>query len=99
MTYVDRALDTYGGTVKVVVYHALEKEYGLSRKNIPNSPEIFIAGLEKFFGMGSKPVELSIIRQMESCSGLKDLQRFDVVTALKKVQHQLHVNANDISEK
>ena len=95
---IDQALDTYGGTVKTVVYHALEKEYGLPRGSIPGTPETFVFGLEKFFGMGSKPVERTIIRKMETFSGLKDLGQDDVVTALKKVRHHLHVVANDGSQ-
>jgi len=99
LSCLDRALDTYGGTVKTVVYHALECEYGLPRKDIPKTPEVFVTVLEKFFGMGSKPVEQTIVRQMEAFSGLKNLGQYDVATALKKVKHQLHVAANDISEK
>lgn len=94
---IDQALDTYGGTVKTVVYHALEKEYGLPRDSIPGTPETFVVGLERFFGMGSKPVEKTIIHQMETFSGLKNLGQYDVVTALKKVRHHLHVVANDRS--
>jgi hypothetical protein len=99
LSCLDRALDTYGGTVKTVVYHALESEYGLPRNDIPKTPEVFVTVLEKFFGMGSKPVERTILRQMETFSGLKNLESYDLATALKKVKHQLHVVANDISEK
>jgi hypothetical protein len=97
LSCIDRALDTYGGTVKTVVYHALEKDYQLPRDGIPGAPETFIIGLEKFFGMGSKPVERTILRQMEIFSGLDNLEQYDVVTALKKVRHHLHVVANDSS--
>jgi len=97
LSCIDRALDTYGGTVKTVVYHALEKEYQLPRDSIPGTPETFVIGLEKFFGMGSKPVERTILRQMERISGLNNLEQYDAVTALKKVRHHLHVVANDSS--
>ena len=90
-------LDTYGGTVKIVVYHALETEYQLPRNSIPETPETFVVGLEKFFGMGSNLVEKTILRQMETFSGLSNLEQYDVVTALKKVRHHLHIVANDTS--
>ena len=86
LSCIDRALDTYGGTVKTVVYHALETEYQLPRDSIPGNPETFIIGLEKFFGMGSKLVEKTLLQQMESFSGLNNLEQYRCSNRAEKGQ-------------
>jgi len=95
---VDTALDRYGESVKVVVYHALQNEFGLTRQDISSSPERLAIGLEKFFGVGSKPVEKAILHEMKEFSGIKDLDQRDLLTALKRVRHHLNMVASEIGE-
>jgi hypothetical protein len=43
------------------IFHYLEKEYGLTKYNIPKNIEKFVGIIEDLFGTGSKLIEIKII--------------------------------------
>lgn len=85
---IDRALDTFGTTVRAVVYYELKKSFGLSREDIPRKPEMFVKTIEKIFGLGSRVVEGAIRKELEKSFGIKDLGEHDLTTAIRTAYHK-----------
>ena len=86
LEYVDRGLDHYGATTKQVVYYNLETNFKLAKGDILKHPEKFVQSIREMFGPGSRSIEQVIILEMQTSSELKDLDRSDLVTALKQAR-------------
>ncbi len=84
MTCIDEALNCYGESVKQVVYWNFEKMFNVTREKIPTQPEKFSDSLAKMFGGGVCIVEKAIVDHVASLSGLSDIVKCDLATALKK---------------
>jgi hypothetical protein len=80
---LDRGLDVFGANVHVVVYFELNKMYGISREQIPSKPDLFIATIDKLFGVGAAAVSRAIRKELESATGIQDLSKKDLLTALR----------------
>jgi hypothetical protein len=63
---LDEALDSYGESVKQVIYWNLEKTFGVQKESIPEYPEKFVQTLEKIFGSGANLVEGTIVKHLAS---------------------------------
>ena len=80
---LDRGLDVFGENVHTVVYFELRKTYGISREEIPTKPDLLVATIEKLFGMGSAAVSRAVRKELELSSGIADLSKKDLLTALR----------------
>jgi hypothetical protein len=68
---VDEGLSFLGESGKHMVLFHLERNYSISRYEIPKNPEVFIAGLERIFGAAASVLEKIILKCMYSKLGLK----------------------------
>lgn len=85
---LDRAFDTFGQNVSIVVYFELKKSFNLTREEIPSRPDLLVATIEKLFGVGAETVKRIIGRELEANTGLKNLSSHDLLTALRTVSEQ-----------
>ncbi|MDG7000303.1 MAG: hypothetical protein JRN15_14465 [Nitrososphaerota archaeon] len=85
---LDRALERFGTSVRVIVYYELEKSFGISRVEIPKKPELFAATIEKLFGAGAATVRLFILKELESSYKIEGLRAKDLVTAMRTAYHK-----------
>jgi hypothetical protein len=70
------------------VYFELEKLFGISREDIPLKPDLFVTTVDKLFGVGAVTVSRAIRRELETSSGIKDLCKKDLLTALRMAYHE-----------
>ena len=80
---LDRGLDVFGANVHIVVYFEMNKMYGISREQIPLKPDLFVATIDKLFGMGSAAVSRAVRKELEATSGIQDLSKNDLLTAMR----------------
>ena len=88
LSSIDRGLDTFGSNVRLVVYYELKNLFGITRDEIPLRPECFVKTIERLFGVGAKVVSRAIIKELEASSGVKDLSKKDLLTALRTAHHE-----------
>ena len=61
---IDEELSLLGVSVKQTIYAYLEREFKISRKDIPGKVEDFADAVEKLFGFGAKLVEIRIMEKL-----------------------------------
>ncbi|MGC9345250.1 MAG: hypothetical protein ACP5ER_00450 [Candidatus Bathyarchaeales archaeon] len=61
---VDDALGSLGESAKQAIYFHLEDKFKIARNEIPRRVEDFADGLEKIFGLGSRFLEIIIMRKL-----------------------------------
>ena len=61
---VDEALSSLGDSSKRAVYYHLEKDFDISRQDIPNKIEEFASALEEIFGPGTRLLEIQMMRRL-----------------------------------
>ncbi|MDG6997358.1 MAG: hypothetical protein JRN52_15685 [Nitrososphaerota archaeon] len=88
LSSLDRALDTFGTSVRAVVYYELKKSFGVSREEIPLKPDLFANTIDNLFGVGVATVRHVILRELEASSQIKDLHKKDLVTAMRAAYHK-----------
>jgi hypothetical protein len=88
---IDDALAALGNSARQSIYFHLETKFGVARDNIPYNIEDFEDGLEKIFGVGSRFLEILIMKKLYEKVGQplewdedKELLFADYVTAAKK---------------
>ena len=89
LSCIEKAFDNFGITVKLVVYHQLEKNYGVKKEDIPKNIDVFARAIDEFFGVGAQRVRVSIIYELRRSSGITELDEYDVVSAAKELHRQL----------
>jgi hypothetical protein len=80
---LDRALNAFGANVSIVVYFELRKLFGITREEIPQKLDLFVSTIDRLFGAGSVVVARVIRKELEASSGIKDLSKKDLLTALQ----------------
>jgi hypothetical protein len=66
MESVDEILNTLGGSAKCIIYLYLSKELGISKEQIPNRISEFVETLRSIFGVGSRCIELQLMKEIEA---------------------------------
>ena len=61
---IDEAFCCLGETVKTAIYFHLEKEFGITRQEIPDRLEDFSSSLEKQFGIGARLLETTFMHHL-----------------------------------
>ena len=61
---IDEAFKSIGENCKQTIYHHLEKKYKLNKKDIPYRIEDFSESIERIFGLGSKVLEIRIMKNL-----------------------------------
>jgi len=61
---IDEAMLSLGGPAKQSIYFHLEKNFKVSRNQIPEHLEQFQTGLEKIFGLGARFLEILIMKNL-----------------------------------
>ena len=61
---VDDALVSLGDSAREAIYFHLESKFGISRENIPQSLAEFLEGLEKIFGVGTRFLEILMMKEL-----------------------------------
>lgn len=61
---IDEALTSLGDSIKTSIYYHLEKEFMIKRQRIPYDLVGFLTALEHLFGIGSRCIELLIIKKL-----------------------------------
>ena len=89
MQSIEKALDNFGTTVKTVVFYQLEKEYGIKKDQIPNHIDLFAKIIDAFFGVGSKKIRDSILHELRISTGIVELDKYDLVSAVKEFRHEI----------
>jgi hypothetical protein len=74
LTSIDAGLDTFGTTIKSVVYYSFKKTYGLEREDILRRPDTFQNCLHEFFGAGTKIVETAIVSSISKKCRMEERQ-------------------------
>ena len=61
---VDSTLSSLGDSARQSVYFHLEKKFNITRDEIPGRIEDFDRGLERIFGMGTRFLEVLIMKKL-----------------------------------
>ncbi len=61
---VDEGLSSLGETCKKSIYFHLDREFKLSKRNIPFRIKDFAEAIESIFGMGAKVLEIRIMKNL-----------------------------------
>ena len=61
---IEEAFFSLGELVEAKIFCTLEKSFGISRSEIPYRIEDFSDALEKIFGLGARPLEISVIKHL-----------------------------------
>ncbi len=61
---VDKGLSSLGETCKQSIYFHLEKNFKLNKQDIPFRIEDFTEAMENIFGVGSKVLEIRIMKNL-----------------------------------
>lgn len=61
---VDEGLSSLGDSAKQAVYFYLKKSYKLDKRDIPRKIEEFADAMERTFGLGSKFLEILIMKRI-----------------------------------
>ncbi len=89
---VDKVLkQVFGEPATLFIYKYLEEKHSLKREDIPNEPEIFAEGLEKYLSDSGASVVLGMILGESSELKLKkaeDRGFFEHLKELKKVSYE-----------
>jgi len=89
---VDKVLkQIFGEPATLFIYKYLEEKHSLKREDIPNEPEIFVEGLEKYLSESGASVVLGMILNERSELKLKkaeDMGFFEHLKELKKVSYE-----------
>ena len=89
---VDEALSSLGDSGKQAVYFHLKKSFNIEKRDIPHKIEKFTDAIEKTFGLGSKFLEILIMKHLYEKIGQvfeydkeqKDLVLIEYVAAAKR---------------
>jgi len=63
---IDDALLSLGESVREAIYFQIENKFSLPRSEIPRKLERFQSALERIFGVGSRFIEISIMKNLHS---------------------------------
>ena len=89
---VDKVLkQIFGEPATLFIYKYLEEKHSLKREDIPNEPEIFAEGLEKYLSASGASVVLGMILGESSELKLKKAEErgfFEHLKELKKVFYE-----------
>ncbi|MFB0501440.1 MAG: hypothetical protein ACETVP_03130 [Candidatus Bathyarchaeia archaeon] len=89
---VDKVLkQVFGETATLFIYKYLEEKHSLNREDIPNQPEIFAEGLEKYLSESGASLVLGMILGESSELKLKkaeDMGFLEHLKELKKVSYE-----------
>jgi hypothetical protein len=89
---VDKVLkQVFGETATLFIYKYLEEKHSLNREDIPNQPEIFAEGLEKYLSESGASLVLGMILGESSELKLKKAEGvgfFEHLKELKKVSYE-----------
>lgn len=61
---VDEGLSLVGKSAKQIIYFHLEKNFNITRDDVPQRVEEFANALEKMFGSGAKIIEIQIMKKL-----------------------------------
>jgi hypothetical protein len=61
---VDSTLSSLGDSARQAVYFHLEKKFNITRDEIPSRIEDFDCGLERIFGVGTRFLEVLIMKKL-----------------------------------
>jgi hypothetical protein len=64
LTAIDDALMSLGESVRASIYYHLEKNFNVTRKDIPANLPQFQTALEKIFGLGARFLEILIMKNL-----------------------------------
>jgi hypothetical protein len=68
---VDSALSSLGDSARQAVYFHLEKKFDIPKDDIPRRVEDFDQGLERIFGVGTRFLEVLIMKKLYEEMGSK----------------------------
>jgi hypothetical protein len=88
LSSIERALDTFGTSVRAVVYFELKRSFGVVREEIPQKPDSFVDAIDKIFGVGAAVVKKAILKELGASSGIQDLGNHDLTTAMRTAYHK-----------
>jgi len=64
MEAVDETLESFGDSVRKVIYFQLQNNYNVPKQEIPTRIEEFAAAIEEIFGIGARLIEMKIIETL-----------------------------------
>ncbi len=86
---IEKALDNYGLTMKMVVFYQLEKEYEIKRDQIHTNMTSFVKMIDALVGFGAQNIHLAILRELGASTGIHDLDKYDLVSAMLEFHHAI----------
>ena len=61
---VDEGLATLGESSRQAIYFHLERNFHIKKEEIPSKIEVFVAAIEKIFGLGANFIEILIMKKL-----------------------------------
>lgn len=93
LAHLDKSLDSFGRSVKSVIYFKFHEDHGLNREDIPKRPDLFINTIERMFGPGATVVKSHIeneIKQVIYPSNGKDQSDEATTNILRLISSDLN---------
>ena len=86
LSHVDKALESFGSSVKSVVYFRFQEEHGLKPEEISEKPELFVETIDRFFGVGASTVKSYLEKEMRIAVTPFDLGSGSTVAIMRKAR-------------
>jgi hypothetical protein len=84
---IDAGLQVLGESAKHVIYHCLEKDFGLQKNEIPEKPEVFEQAITSIFGEeGSKVIEELVVQKLREAFKLSPKSKLTLLDAVLAVK-------------
>jgi len=87
---IDDALSILGEKTKAMIYYYVEREFGLSKEQVPSNINFFHEALRLIFGAGASPLEKHICNGLEQKFGMTMSigQDIDIIEYVNKLRSQ-----------
>jgi hypothetical protein len=87
---IDDALSILGEKTKAMICYYVEREFGLSKEQVPSNIKFFHEALRLIFGVGASPLEKHICNGLEQKFGITMSigQDIDIVEYVNKLRSQ-----------
>ena len=88
LSMLDRALDTFSTSERVVDNNELEKTYGVKREDVPQKPDLLVDTVERLFGVGAVIVKRALMKELIASTGINDIGAKGLVNAMRVAYHK-----------
>ncbi len=86
---IDKALDSFGSSVKSAIFLRLTMSHNSSRSEVISDPNILACVIAEAFGSGAKGIEMAIIGELRKRFAVSTRGMYSLVEAINDAKKQI----------